>query len=1071
MLLWLMLLGIGVCVSAQTITGTVTSATDASTLPGVSVAEKGTTNGTTTDVDGNFSITIHSNRAVLVFTYIGFITQEVPVTGTSRAIQVAMSENAQQLNEVVVVGYGTMKRSDLSGASSSIGRDQIRGSVITNIDQALQGRVAGINSVMTSGAPGSSVSIRIRGQATINAGADPLYVVDGVIWQNGRTGSGELGLNLGNGSANAISPLSTLNPADILSMEILKDASATAIYGSQGANGVVLITTRRGQSGKAKITYNGQFGVQNQVQRLDMMNLRQYATYANAITATTAGVYSEQPDYSDPSLLGAGTNWQDAIFRTALMSSHNLAVEGGNENVNYFVSANYFDQDGTIIATNFKRMSFRTNLDAKLNKWVSLGMNAMYSSTDEHLNKAEGTEGVLTYSLQTPPDIPIYDVFGNYATTVREGYTRINPIAIANMDLNLLARQKLTGSFFMDIKPVKWLDLRSEFGYDVGNERSENWQPSYNFGPGIIRANASDSWRRTNTLYWSIKNYLTYTNTFGKHRLTAMLGQETWANSWEYQGISASGLPTNDIRNPYLGDPLTQAIANGAGDGSMVSIYTRETYNYDDRYLMTYTFRYDGSSNFGPNNRWAPFHSVAASWRFSNEAFLKNNTVLSNGKLRIGWGQTGNDKIGGGKWDATLATYPTGLGIGYKQGQIANPYVQWETQEQWNLGLDLGFFHDRLNLTIDAYDKTSNNLLMKLQLPSYFGSQGNGDSQLTAPTGNFGTIKNRGLEITIDTRNIDNPEFKWGTNFNISFNKNKLVALSGTDASAIEGLGQWGDVVALSQIGGPLYQFYGYEVEGVYQSREDIEKHLFGEIPAAGFNRYSTVFVGDIKYKDLNGDGKITPEGDRTLIGNPLPKFTYGMTNTFNYKNLDLSIFIQGTYGNKVFNALDQSLTGMGYWTNQLTKAMNFANLIPIDPNKQYPIASPDNSDLILGYWFEDIDNVKLSNPNTNMPRAGRSIPYNNQRISTRYIEDGSYLRVKNIVLGYNLPSKLLQKIQLSNLRVYANIQNLFTFTKYTGYDPEVGINPQDANGYTFGYDMGRYPLPRTISFGLDVSF
>jgi TonB-linked SusC/RagA family outer membrane protein len=1070
MLLGLMLC-IGVCVSAQTITGTVTSAEDGLTLPGVSVTVKGTTSGTATDVDGKFTINISSDKAVLVFTYIGFRTKEISVTGVSGALQVVLNEDTQLLDEVVVVGYGTMKKSDLSGSSISVGEEKIKGSIITNIDQALQGRASGVTSVMTSGAPGSAVSVRIRGQATINASADPLYVVDGVIWQGGTTTSNGLGLNLGNGRASSISPLSTLNPSDIVSMEILKDASATAIYGAQGSNGVVLITTKRGKEGKVRFTYEGMFGVQTQEKRLDIMNLREYATYSNALMATTSGG-TEQPEYSDPSLLGAGTNWQDAIFRTALTTTHNISAEGGSENVKYYISSSYMNQEGTIIGTDFERWAFRTNLDARLNNWLTLGLNTMYANTNEHLNRAEGTEGVLTYSLQTPPDIAIYDVYGNYSSTVREGYQTINPIAIAQIDENLLGRQKLNGNFFVDIKPLKQLVLHSEFDYDIGNTRSEQWRPTYDFGGPIKRPINRISWQRTNDLWWAVKNYLTYSTFFGLHRLTAMVGQEAWESNWEYQRIISENLPGNEIRNPQLGDPKTYTINDRMGDGAMASFFTRETYNYDDRYLLTYTFRYDGSSNFGPKNRWAPFHSVAGAWRFSNEAFGRENSVISNGKLRIGWGQIGNANIGSGLWDASLEMFPTGLGQGYKQAQIANPYVKWETQEQWNVGLDLGFFRDRLNITIDAYDKTANDLLMQLQLPTYFGSRGNDNSRLTAPMGNFGTINNKGLEISVNTHNIDTKDFKWSSDIQISFNENKLVALQGTDASGIEGYGQWSDVICLSPVGGSLYQFYGYVVEGVYKDKQDIETHLWGEIPANGYDRYSTVFVGDIKYKDLNGDGKITTD-DRTFIGSPLPKFTYGFNNTFNYKDFDLTIFIQGSYGNKVFNGLDRQLTEMGYWSNQLTKVMNFANIIPIDPDKQYPIDNPyiEDPGYTLNNWFEDIDNVTLSNPHTQMPRAGRSLPYNNSRISTRYIEDGSYLRIKNIVLGYNLPKGLTRKMKLDQVRVYTNIQNLFTFTKYTGYDPEVGNNPQDSNGYTFGFDMGRYPSPRIVSFGLNVSF
>jgi TonB-linked SusC/RagA family outer membrane protein len=692
----------------------------------------------------------------------------------------------------------------------------------------------------------------------------------------------------------------------------------------------------------------------------------------------------------------------------------------------------------------------------------------MYSKTNEHLGRVEGQEGFLTNSLLTPPDIPIYDPQGEYASTVREGYTRPNAIAIGKLDKNILERQKLNGNIYLDVNPIKALTWHTELGYDIGFTNTENWQPTYDFGSAVKREKNQISWQAMNNMYWQLKNYITYNGSIGKHSFTAMVGQEAWESSYKSQRIGSENLPSNVVLNPALGDKQTYQIADGLGSSAMASFFTRETYNYDDRYLATYTYRYDGSSNFGPNNRWAGFHSVAASWRFSNEAFFESvKSILSNGKLRLGWGQTGNSSIGGGLWGANLVMFPTDLGPGYKQSQIANPYVKWETQEQWNIGLDLGFLNDRINLSIDAYDKTAKDMLMELQLPTYFGSRGNGNSALTAPMGNYGTINNKGLEIALSTHNLTG-QFRWDTDFSISFNKNKLVALTGTDASGIEGYGQWSDIISLSKIGGPLYEFYGYIADGVYTNKAEIEEHLWGEIPEKGYDRYSTVFVGDIKYRDLNGDGKINTD-DRTSIGSPLPTFTYGFNNTFNYKNFDLTVFIQGSYGNKLFNALGRDLTSMGYWSNQLTKAMDYASLVAINDTKTYPIVDANGRN--INNWFEDIDNVTLSNPNTKMSRAGQGLPYNNQRISTQYIEDGSYLRVKNIAFGYTLPKNLLRKYKIENIRLYANIQNLCTWTKYSGYDPEVGVNPQDANGRTFGFDQGRYPAPRVISFGANLSF
>lgn len=1048
------------------VSGTIVDSRDQSAMIGANIMEKGTSNGTVTDIDGRFSLDLNTSSPVLVISSIGYQTLEV-VVGNRNTLNLEMNEDTELLDEVVVVGYGTMRKSDISGASVTVGEDAIKGSVITNLDQALQGRAAGVTSVMTSGAPGSSVSIRVRGQSTINANAEPLYVIDGVIVQGGGSSGSSFGLGdaLGNSPVSTISPLSTINPSDILSMEILKDASATAIYGAQGANGVVLITTKRGKAGEAKFTYEGMYGVQRQAARLEMMNLREFADYSNQVSLS-----DNRPEFADPSLLGAGTNWQDAVFRQAPMHQHQLSAQGGTDAVRYFVSGSFMGQDGTIIGTEFNRYSFRSNLDAQLKKWFKLGLNAMYSQTDERLGLADSQEGVINYSLLTPPDIPIYDLEGNYASVIREGYTRINPIAMVLDEDILLGRSKLNGSIFADITPIESLTLHSELGFDIGSSRGERFEPAVQYGKWSREKNMS-SVQKNDNRFWQLKNYLTYSGNVDKHDYTVMLGQEMWESSYEYQSVTASALPSNDIKNPNLGtDPL---ISFGFGSGAMASFFGRGTYNYDDRYMGTYTYRRDGSSNFGPKNRWAGFHAFAASWRFTNEAFFEPLTeVLNNGKLRLGWGQTGNSNIGGYRWGAAIVRMPSSLGLGYRQSNIANPYIKWETQEQWNLGLDLNFFNNRIGLVVDAYDKTSKDMLMPLQLPSYMGTRGNQSSALAAPYGNYGTINNKGVEFTLSTQNLKGA-FSWNTEFQISFNKNKLVALDGTDAVHIEGYGQWSDVVSISNVGEPLYNFYGYKVAGVYKDLEDLQNSPRPEkYPTDGvFNRYNTTWVGDLKYEDLSGPEGV-PDGvidtyDRTNIGSPLPKFTFGMTNSFSYKNFDLSVFFNGSYGNKVLNYTAINLSNMkSAWDNQLKLITGRANLEPIDPNKSYPATVNGNT---IYEWTDDITNLRVTNPDTRIPRAIANDPNDNDRISDRYIEDGSYLRVRNITLGYTLPANVARQWMLENIRVYANIQNLATITNYSGYDPEIGASTASQN--VFGLDNGRYPSPQVYSFGVSLSF
>lgn len=849
---------------SKKITGTVSDAMGP--VIGASVVVKGTSNGVATDFDGKFSLNVNPGQT-LVVSYIGYITKEVKVDSKT-SYSITLEEDKKMLDEVVVVGYGTMKKSDLAGASFTMDEKALKNANVTNIDQAFAGRVTGVTAVQTSGAPGSASSIRVRGQATINAGAEPLYVVDGVIFQSGGQSGADYGLGdkLGNGSVSTISPLSTINPSDIVSMEVLKDASATAIYGAQGANGVVLITTKRGKAGEAKFTYDGSLTVSRQTKRLDMMNLREFAEYYNDLVAQ-GEITKADPAYSDPSVLGKGTNWQDAVFRTALQHQHQIGAQGGTDKMKYYVSAGYMNQEGTIIGSDFKRISLRANIDAQLKKWLKMGVNVAYSQTDEDLLKADGEEGVIMYSLTTPPDIQIYNIDGGYSSVSKEGFTSPNPIAMALLNDITLKRQKLTGNIFFDVTPIKNVTWHTEFGWDLGWTHGETFNPTMHLGNYNVEQNEARSQKNSST-YWTFKNYLTYNGSIGKHSFTAMVGQEAWESKYDYVSVFNTALPSDVVHNPALGTGDPQ-IGSGFGSSAMASFFTRETYNYDDRYLATYTYRYDGSSNFGPNKRWAGFHSLAAAWRFTNEKFMKDVKWISNGKLRLGWGQTGNSNIGGYKWGSAMSVMETGLGTSYRPANIKNLDIKWETQEQWNIGLDLGFFNNRVNLVVDYYNKKSSDMLMQLILPSFMGTSGNGSSALAAPYGNYGDIENKGLEIALNTRPIETKNFSWGSDFQISFNKNKLKSLS--NSTALLGYGQWTDVVARSVVGESLYNFYGYEVEGVYTSFEDllnspvntlqsnnpvtVERDENGNVTKAEwstdptkYNSRNTTFVGDIKY-------------------------------------------------------------------------------------------------------------------------------------------------------------------------------------------------------------------------------
>ena len=742
---------------SKKITGTVSDAMGP--VIGASVVVKGTSNGVATDFDGKFSLNVNPGQT-LVISYIGYITKEVKVDSKT-SYSITLEEDKKMLDEVVVVGYGTMKKSDLAGASFTMDEKALKNANVTNIDQAFAGRVTGVTAVQTSGAPGSASSIRVRGQATINAGAEPLYVVDGVIFQSGGQSGADYGLGdkLGNGSVSTISPLSTINPSDIVSMEVLKDASATAIYGAQGANGVVLITTKRGKAGEAKFTYDGSTTWSRQTKRLDMMNLREFAEYYNDLVAQ-GEITKADPAYSDPSVLGKGTNWQDAVFRTAFQHQHQIGAQGGTDKMKYYVSAGYMNQEGTIIGSDFKRISLRANIDAQLKTWLKMGVNVAYSQTDENLLKADGEEGIIMYSLTTPPDIQIYNIDGGYSSVSKEGFTSPNPIAMALLNDITLKRQKLNGNIFFDVTPIKNVTWHTEFGWDLGWTHGETFNPTMHLGNYNVEQNEARSQKNSNT-YWTFKNYLTYNGSIGKHSFTAMVGQEAWESKYDYLSVFNTALPSDVVHNPSLGTGDPQ-IGSGFGSSAMASFFTRETYNYDDRYLATYTYRYDGSSNFGPNKRWAGFHSLAAAWRFTNEKFMKDVKWLSNGKLRLGWGQTGNSNIGGYKWGSAMSVMETGLGTSYRPANIKNLDIKWETQEQWNIGLDLGFFNNRVNLVVDYYNKKSSDMLMQLILPSFMGTSGNGSSALAAPYGNYGDIENKGLEIALNTRPIETKNFSWG---------------------------------------------------------------------------------------------------------------------------------------------------------------------------------------------------------------------------------------------------------------------------------------------------------------------
>lgn len=1066
---------------ARTVTGKVTDNTN-EPLPGVSILIEGTTSGVVSDIEGNYRVELAPGQDFLRFSFIGFTEQRINVANRS-TVNVVLMPSDLMLSDVTVVavGYGNMKKSDIAGASVSVSGDQLTSTLSANIDQALQGKAAGVTAVITSGQPGASVSIRIRGQGTLSSNAaEPLYIIDGIQVQNVSEGGHSVGLGdkLGNGPVGTFSGgLSSINPSDILSMEILKDASATAIYGSRGANGVVIITTKRGKAGDAKFNYEFNYGVQSQAKKLDLLNLRQFAEYSNSVSAETAG-RDPREEFADPSLLGKGTDWQSAVFRTAPMQSHQISAQGGTEKSTYYISGSYFQQDGIVIGSDFERFTGRVNLDSELKRWWKIGTSITLSQSQDKLGLNNSDEGIISIALRSSPDVPIYNTDGSWSGDEREGSGgSINPIAKALDEDIRLKRTNFRASVYSEITFMKGLSLRTEAGTDLSYTNAYTFKPTYKYGK---IENITNEARRqySQNVSWELKNFVTYSNSFDKHNVTLMAGQEVQEWKWEYLSGASSGLSSNDIQSPGLGDPTTMRVGSGFGSGAMASFFSRAAYNFADKYYATYIFRYDGSSNFGPENRWAPFHATSAMWRVSNEPFWESlATVIPNFRIRAGWGQTGNAAIGGYRWGASITKMPTGLGMGYRQSNIANPYIHWEKQEQTNFGIDLGLLQSRINLVLEIYDKTSTDMLMEMQLPSYMGTRGNGSARLNPPMGNFGKIQNRGVEISLNTRPLVGA-VKWESDLAITFNKNKLLGLSDTPSAHIEGYGQWTDVVSLTEIGQSLYNFYGYVVDGVYTSKQDIlnspRPEKFPKTDSNGdlvWDRGSTTWVGDLKFKDISGpNGK--PDGiidsyDRTNIGSPLPKFTFGFNNTVRYKDFELNVYVYGSYGNKVLNYIGRSLSGMNsLWNNQLASVTDRTLLGAIDADKKYY----DNNGREIEGWFNDIDNVQVIRMGKdNMPRAILGDPNGNNRLSDRWVEDGSYLRFRNITLSYYVPKRWTSKVGIDNLKVYTNLQNMWTITNYTGLDPEIGASQTSSNVY--GLDNGRYPSPRIYSFGVNVSF
>lgn len=1015
-------------------------------IPGANITVVGLKTTVSTDFDGKYTIDVPAN-STLVFSFIGFVTQKIAVSGKS-TLNVVLKTNAEDLKDVVVIGYGTQKRKDLNSAISSIGSKDIENLKVVSFDQMMQGKAAGVVVNSNSGEPGSNVSVRIRGVSSLTGTNEPLYVIDGVPISgdarnsstSGRNASGDS--NFANDGNITVSPLALINPNDIESIDILKDASATAIYGSRGANGVVIVTTKSGRKGTGKLTFENSYSISNLPKKLHSMNLQQYATHQNALS-NVFDPSSKRPEFAHPELLGKGTDWQDAIYETGIMTSNQLSFSGGKEGINYYISGGVLNQEGIVIESGFKRYNVRANVDARVNKFIKVGINVSGAITDEKLTLNGQFNGVVATSLLATPDVAVRELSGAFAGPT-SGLSFVNPVATSLLGSNTLVRKNYSGSFYTQIDLFKGLEYRFEAGGYIYDNLGQKFDPMYSLG-NAVKSFATLNYNPSSGNSWNLKNMLTYRNTIGKHNFTVLAVQESNRAHWEGYSMVGNGYKDNNDHT-LAGSDLTKAELKStySGTQTLSSYLGRVVYDYGDKYGLSAAVRADGSSKFFVGNKWGVFSSVGASWKISNESFMESTKkYVDNIKIRFGWGQTGNNQIGNNLYDSNLHVVVSSMGTSYLPSNTPNKDLKWETQDQTNLGLDFTMFKSKLTASVDLYKKVSKNFLYQVPLPNFLSGGGDYEGGVNPPYFNLGSMENKGIEITLGYHAKFSENFSWDSSLNFTKYENRVTDMAGLNIVKTTGTLAYNVVsVSRTQEGLPIGSFLGYEALGIYRTDDDLLKYGYTDaagnkvVLKNGTNSLLPNFVkGDVIYKDLNNDGKID-QNDLKAIGNPNPKFTYGFTNNFKYKNVDLSIFVQGTAGNKLLNLTRSSGTmNSGLGANYLTEAADF---------------------------------YSASNINGSLPTPS-SYDHINNAISTRMVEDGSYLRVQNVTLGYSLPADMISKIKLSRLRIYASGQNLFTFTKYTGYDPEVGAYNQDA--LMSGIDNGRYPVPRLISFGFNVEF
>jgi TonB-linked SusC/RagA family outer membrane protein len=992
------------------ITGTVTSS-DNSPLPGVNVLVKGTSTGTVTDAEGKYTLDAPPT-GTLVFSFIGMKTLEANINNQS-VVNMTMDADISQLDEVVVVGYGTQKKSDFTGSISSVSSKEIKAVPVASLSQALQGRAAGVLVTQASNAPGGGVSIRIRGGNSIQGGNEPLYVIDGYPIMN-ESGP-------------------TISPNDIESIEILKDASATAIYGSRGANGVVIITTRRGKAGKSSILFESYYGVQEVRKKLDMLNATQLAELVNEGIANVNAENIGKPGFpkalafTDEQIaaLGEGTDWQDEIFRSAPISNYQLTLSGGDDKTQYSVSGNIFNQDGIVINSNYKRTSFRLNLDRKVTDKLKLSNsltishavnNAITSDTD-----GGNSAGVVYAALNFSPTVPVYNADGTYTVDNRAGAIKIsNPVAYANETKNRAATTRILGNVTGEYILAKGLSVKVLLGASLNYYKVNYYQPRTVYasvgtnGSAYINSNQTIDWLNENTLHYQ-------TSINDRHKFNVLLGYTLQSITFDEYRASAQNFPNHILQdNSLITAQQTNASTSNIYESALRSYIARVNYDLDGKYLVTLTTRIDGSSRFGVGKKNGFFPSGSIAWRIANEPFMQNIRQVSDLKLRTSYGLTGNQDIGNYQSIGSMGTQNYNFGgaftVGYATNRIANPGLMWESTAQFDIGLDLGLFNDRIIVTADWYYKKTSDLLYNVPLPITTG--------VSTSLQNVGRVENKGFEFSISTVNIDK-ELRWTTNFNIGANRNEIIDLGNVKGDVPAG-GASGHLQlansGILRVGEPIGIFYGLVTDGIFQNQAEIDA-----------SAQKTAKPGDRRYKDLTPDGVIN-SSDRTILGQAQPKYIFGLTNNFSYKGFDLNIFFVGSQGNSIYNINRYELESMTGISNQ--------------------------SAVTLDRWTPE-------NPSNEIPRAtSTGTPY---QVTSRQVEDGSYIRMRNIQLAYNFPSSWMERLKISSAKLYISGQNLLTITDYSGYDPEVSRFGQD--NLSFGIDYGSYPKAKTYMLGLNIGF